>query len=633
MALKNFGTAKTPFYEEDKALFEITLGKLPKRKKDAEKMAEGIGGLLLGRMGHTIFNTLGFFLELSIQERVIKNYHAGTISAGLAKLLKKNLPKAEENLFANFKAWQDLISKRIQEGKADFSSFKGPQDTGETWILRYAINPYILSIYMKDSLPDTESTMKDRKAEAAQRVREALAAALDETTAEQSGKQPQKEVALLKYVKALEHLYAIRTGAEPELHFVLPEQIAFYMNPVTGEVIDLRPYAEEIHSLIAPVSWRYILDYTGVITDYLAKRKELNKEAQRRKSIFDNAFIKMFNSTPTNKLVNLNTTVSGSTQKNTEYFQQNLFEDEWNYKNGGTEFYLPIKTLSGTVLPPVFSTSTQKTMHFIGLLFTAHNSAKRPDTVFPVVETSVREYMAATGRKMTVNNVKEAAKILKRDLDTLAKISIKYNDKKYSLSRVNPFAETHIERGKIKVVLAPTFAEFLVQTTGFLMNYPAALLKLKENNSNIYPLGYKLALNRSNDANIRKGKANILSVPVCLESCPGIPSIEKVRKDGRSPANRIIEPFEKALDSLQQQGILERWEYCLAKGEPLGQPAVTDYNYFTSLYILYEIKDFPIEEELPRIQTTAEKRKKRRERIERFTDSAIAKNRANKTAE
>ena len=100
---------------------------------------------------------------------------------------------------------------------------------------------------------------------------------------------------------------------------------------------------------------------------------------------------------------------------------------------------------------------------------------------------------------------------------------------------------------------------------------------------------------------------------------------KKVRKEGRSPANRIIEPFEKALDALQQQGVLERWEYCLPKGEPLGQPAVTDYNYFTSLYILYEIKDFPISEELPRIQTTAEKRKKRKERIERFTDSAIAK--------
>ncbi|SDC76129.1 hypothetical protein SAMN04487864_1222, partial [Succiniclasticum ruminis] len=593
MALKNYGTAETPFYEEDKTLFEIMLGKLPKRKKDAERMAEGIGAILLGRMGHSIFDTLGFFLELSIQERVIQNYHAGAISAGLSKILKKNLPKVEENLFTNFKAWQELISERIQEGKADFSSFKGPQDAGETWILRYAINPYILSIYMKDSLPVTESTMKDRKAEAAQRVREAVAAALDETTAEQSGKKAQKETALLKYVKALEHLYEIRTGAEPELHFVLPERIAFYMNPVTGEVIDLRPYAEEIHSLIAPVSWRYILDYTGVITDYLAKRKELQKEAQHRKSIFDKAFIKMFNSTPTNELVNLNTTISGDTQKNTEYFQQNLFEGEWNYKKGGTEVFLPIKMSAGNVLPPIFSTSTQKTMHFISLLFTAHNSAKRPDNVFPIVETSVREYMAATGRKQTLNNVKETTKILKRDLDTLAKISLKYNDKKYSLSRVNPFAETHMERGKIKVVLAPTFAEFLVKTTGFLMNYPAALLKLKENNSNIYPLGYKLALNRSNDANIRKGKANILSVPVCLEACLGLPDIESVKKQHNSPAKRIIEPFEKALDSLQQQGVLERWEYCQAKGEPLGQPAVTDYNYFTSLYILYEIKDFP----------------------------------------
>ena len=97
---------------------------------------------------------------------------------------------------------------------------------------------------------------------------------------------------------------------------------------------------------------------------------------------------------------------------------------------------------------------------------------------------------------------------------------------------------------------------------------------------------------------------------------------------GYSPAKRIIEPFEKAMDALQQQGVLERWEYCLSKGEPLGQPDVNDYNYFASLYVLYEIKDFPIGEELPRIQATAEKRQKRKERIERLIDSNVAKGKA-----
>ena len=102
---------------------------------------------------------------------------------------------------------------------------------------------------------------------------------------------------------------------------------------------------------------------------------------------------------------------------------------------------------------------------------------------------------------------------------------------------------------------------------------------------------------------------------------------------GGSPRQKIIEPFERTLDALQQQGVLERWEYCLSKGEPLGQPDVADYKYFVSLYILYEIKDFPIAEELPRIQATAEKRKKRQERIDRFTDAAIAKKRAEAATE
>ena len=89
--------------------------------------------------------------------------------------------------------------------------------------------------------------------------------------------------------------------------------------------------------------------------------------------------------------------------------------------------------------------------------------------------------------------------------------------------------------------VSPSFANYLAKTTGLLMNYPANLLKLKENNSNLYPLGYKLALYRSMDANIRRGKANVLSVEACLECCPGIPSIEDVRKKQNSPAKRIIE--------------------------------------------------------------------------------------------
>ena len=79
---------------------------------------------------------------------------------------------------------------------------------------------------------------------------------------------------------------------------------------------------------------------------------------------------------------------------------------------------------------------------------------------------------------------------------------------------------------------------------------------------------------------------------------------------------------------MQQQGVLERWEYCLPKGEPLAQVEITDYNYFASLYILYEIKDFPIKNELPRIQAAAERRQKKQERIDRLTEKEIARKRA-----
>ena len=198
MKVTLLGTPEAPFYEEDKTLFEFMLGKFPKGKRDAEKLAEGIGAILRGRLGHSIFNALTYFLETSIQERVITEYHAGTISAGLTELLKIDTPNREENSLNDFKAWRDMIRLRIQEGKADFSLFKGPNDTGENWLMRYVINPYIVSAFMPENVIVTEAKLNGRKAEAAQKVKEILAAALDET-ADQHGRGPVSEKTISGY--------------------------------------------------------------------------------------------------------------------------------------------------------------------------------------------------------------------------------------------------------------------------------------------------------------------------------------------------------------------------------------------------------------------------------------------------
>lgn len=637
-------------------------GGLPKDKESRTKFLQMIAPLIKGQDTGLVGRLHSCMIALQDVNAAEKS-QKGDITPELVTILNDTYELTEELYkLHNMGERSLLLAYLIDEKKIDFSPYRGKGDTGDDWYFDYRIAFSPLPIGAGGPPVTLEKLTQAAGADYARVIAHYKTAARDYLTGVKPTEQMLKRVGLttwnaerdgyiiapiepetlLQFAEALEMQYQRRQRERTRKDYAAPftsrREAGFYVNPVTCKVYDLRPYTKELHALFAVKSWRYLKDAAAAIREAVAefKGEELpkKKEAKQPTSIFDKAFVKMFNTPPTNALTNINTKVSGDTEQDTGYFEQNMFTQEWEYKKGGTEVNFPVKHGEENALSPVFTTSTAKAKDFICLLFTAQNSAKQPEHIFPVVETNVREYMIATGRKITANSVKDTTKILKRDLDTLAKISIKYNDKKYSLSRVTPFAEAHIERGKIRVALAPTFAEFLVKTTGFLMNYPAALLKLKENNSNLYPLGFKLALNRSNDANIRKGKANILSVPVCLECCPGIPTIERVRKEGKgnSPVKRIIEPFEKALDALQEQGVLAHWEYCLPKGEPLGQPAVTDYNYFITLYILYEIKDFPIGDELPRIQATAEKRQKRKERIERFTDQQIAKQKAKEAA-
>ena len=137
------------------------------------------------------------------------------------------------------------------------------------------------------------------------------------------------------------------------------------------------------------------------------------------------------------------------------------------------------------------------------------------------------------------------------------------------------------------------------------------------------------------DNNRIKGRAAISSIKSILTWCPGLPTIEQVRAWGGSPANKIIKPFEETImDQLVAQGVLQYWEYCLEKGEPLKKADVDSYKYFEKIYIKYEFTDYPIEAEIeteiPRIEAKKEKARRREERREREQDKAIARNRAKK---
>lgn len=620
--------------------FEEVTGPLPKDKESRKAVTDLLNPALEEGFFGYLFTYMKTLKEWAEYETLTDAYKKGTITPALLEILKEKPPHPPEE-FNGLEAGA-VIFKLVQEGRLDFEPFRHEVDIETNWFFFYRLSFTPLP-YMRRGLDEIAGMTGPTKEETLAHLKTQVKILLQ-------GQKPSPEMLkrtggrgadtyvinpvdpdkLGQFAEAVEKQYKARGRGKTPRDFSSPfgsvDSAGFYVNPATLTITDMRPFQEELHSLLAVKSWAYLKDYAKAIREAIAEFKGATDQQGTPPSIFENAFIKMLNANPVNNIVNLNTSLSG--RPGQQYGQQNMFTHEWEYKRDKTELNFPVKAVDGKVLPPEFTTSTWKTMHFLSLLFTANNSHKRGADVQPVVETSVREYMYATGRKASVNSVKDTTRILKKDLALLNEIKLKHTDKKYSLDMVRPFPEVKLERGRIKVGFSPSFADYLAKQTGLLMNYPAGLLKLKENNSNLYPLGYKLALYRSNDANVRTSKANILSVASCLESCPGIPSIEDVRKHRNSPAVRIIEPFEKALDDLQKQGILERWEYCLPKGEPLKDPAVTDYNYFISLLIRYEIKDFPEQDEQERIQKNAERKQKRKDRQERFTDQIIAKKQA-----
>ena len=537
----------------EKQDFKLVLGNFPENKKDADKIAAGIEGLYKERLGHAIFQALWRFMVISIRQRVIRDYHAGTISPGLGKLLRMDLPKPEGERPAAgeqegiYKNWQGLISEMIQAGKADFSPYKGPQDTGENWLFRYTITPYILSYFVPDSITVTENTLKEIKAEAALQLKGILAAALDDTQPGQHRLDPIKEETVSHYVEALNYLYSIRTGAEAELHFpIAAETVGLYMNPETGKVIDLRPYAEEIKNLTAPISWKYITDYTEIITGYLAERK---RKAGQLLGPGDFVAIK---STPES------TAISTLTAGYSEIFAQgSLFPDET--KDYTTEIITSqtdrSRRLQIRMNAPKGSRgprpSTMKLKILLEMLFT---DCRKPFFTF-----SIEQYMKATlrpGQEASAAMKKKFKKKLLSDLRILKGTTLKANYPGQEAGEIGLLNDWVPGPGNtMEIGMDLVYCSHLKR--GGLAYYPRGIFQIDEKFPHAIHFLEKLAQNRTGAKNVRKGgkRKNTIAIRSLIETDYGFLPLEKVQKT-RKYKEAYIDPTINTITYLNEAGYI-----------------------------------------------------------------------------
>ena len=230
-------------------------------------------------------------------------------------------------------------------------------------------------------------------------------------------------------------------------------------------------------------------------------------------------------------------------------------------------------------------TSTHRLLDVITVVLT-ESGAKSP-----TVSLSLTEYMEKCGLK----DRKEARKQAKEDLETLFDARISYKEKDHA-GQPGGFVDLRIcdakgisKRGIITFSIPAPFAQILKGYT--VMPYPQQLWRLNsKRNPNSYYFLRRIAEHKN--MNIGKKNEDIISVKTLLSASPYLPKRADVAKAGRQLKQRIIDPFERDMDELEETLI---WEYCHSNNTPLTDEELQNFSYelFEKLLVKITWKQYP----------------------------------------
>lgn len=203
----------------------------------------------------------------------------------------------------------------------------------------------------------------------------------------------------------------------------------------------------------------------------------------------------------------------------------------------------------------------------------------------------LNDYMEARGLK----DPKSARDQIKIDLDVISAHRVSYDDHKgYRFGFVNLVSHATYDLGVIDIEYDSKFLNALTKLS--FIYFPELLWKININrNPHSYYLLRTLTLHKRR--NQFHKNANTISVQTLLEECPEMPSYDDVKKTDRAFDKRIISPFERDLDALDE---VLSWEYCHANGKPLTDEELDHmrYDLFKELLIrVHWKKKFPGEDE------------------------------------
>lgn len=183
-----------------------------------------------------------------------------------------------------------------------------------------------------------------------------------------------------------------------------------------------------------------------------------------------------------------------------------------------------------------------------------------------------------------------------------------------------------VTRKSISMDFGLRAAEYLV--TRHYRQEPETLFLVDERREDAYAIGDYLNRHYSIDKNVTRDIEHTSSIPAIL-AVTSIPSIEEIRqgkgKSKRTWRDLIKDRFESALDELTRVGFLSTWAYSHPKKQLLTDDeadSINSYEEYASLYLYYEIANYPQHTE--RVKAIQAKQKKSRRRTKSKQHKAAA---------
>lgn len=270
--------------------------------------------------------------------------------------------------------------------------------------------------------------------------------------------------------------------------------------------------------------------------------------------------------------------------------------------------------------------------------FTAlnHTGSKARKVNFYDINISLKEYASMCGYDVTIHEkatekeavaealrakraLDNARRKINKNLSILFSASLSWSEKvrgkQEDYMDIRIIEAKGIKNGFIKIRFSQAFSEYLIKLP--ITQVSAALLALDERNPNAYILAVKFTNHFNMDNNQIRGTAQLLKIKTLLKDID-LPSIEKVRAEGRRWEDRIKEPFENSLDTLTAGGILENWEYSHTKGKAMTNEEATtfsSYEEWAETLIYFILKDAP--DHRTRLEAKAEEKKVIQSKIRR----------------